>query len=133
MSRRFCVALGLLALSTGPMAPQFVPTFLANRSYWGDGKSEIDFYQAEFMRDGEPHSCELTLILTPLFVDQTTLAVIDAGKPQNGVPVIRMLQSTTIPRGLAADLRSIDGLWRMDTMSLARLSFAGSDPSGTFA
>jgi hypothetical protein len=133
MSRRLSVTVGLLVLSAGSVAAQFVPTLLANRSYWGDGKSEIDLYQAEFLRDSEPHPCELTLVLTPLFVDHNTLAAIDAVKPQDGVPAIRMLQWATIPRGLAADLRSVEALWRMDPMSLARLSFAGCDPFGTFA
>jgi hypothetical protein len=133
MLRLLSATFGFLAVSAGSLAAQFAPTLLANRSYWTDGKSEIDFYQAEFPRDGEPHPCEVVLILTPLFVDQNSLASIDAAKSQDGVPAIRMLQSATIPRGLAADLRSIDALWRMDSMSLARLSFAGSDPLGVFA
>lgn len=115
-----------------PASAQFVPALLQNRSYWGDGKSEIDFYQAEFIRDGEPHSCEVLVILTPLFVDPTTFAQVE-GKPAGAIPAIRMIETATIPRGLAVELRSIEALWRMDLMSLARLSFTGNDNAGNIA
>jgi hypothetical protein len=113
---------------------EFVPALLANRSYWGDGKSEIDFYQAEFMRDGETHQCEVTLIFTPMFVEPNTMArVEEAKRPPAAIPAIQMLEMATVPRGLAPELRSIEALWRMDSMSLARLVFAGSDSTGTFS
>jgi hypothetical protein len=44
-----------------------------------------------------------------------------------------MLQSGAIPRGLMFEQRSIDAVWRMDSMSLARLSFTGSDVFGNIA
>jgi hypothetical protein len=112
---------------------QFSPTLLQNRSYWGDGKSEIDFYNAEFMRDGQSHACELVVILTPLLVDSQTFAPIEIPKQTQAIPVIRMNQAATIPRGLAVEQRSFELLWRMDFMSLARLSFTGADPSGHVA
>lgn len=112
---------------------QFVPALLENRSYWGDGKSEIDFYGAEFTRDGENIACDVTMIFTPIFADPNTFAPAGDNKQPGAVPAIRMTHSITIPRGLAAEQRSIDALWRMDSMSLARLSFAGSDVLGGVA
>ena len=79
----------LIVLALAPFVQaQFIPTLLQNRSYWGDGKSEIDFYEAEFIRDGEPHRCELLAILTPLFVEPETLARIDNSRqsPTIGPP-----------------------------------------------
>src|SRR5437764_8489937 len=123
MSPRICITLVFLGL-TRSLSAQFVPTLLTNRSYWGDGKSEIDFYQAEFPRDGEPHQCELTVILTPQFVSQADLApVAEPTKQPGALPAIRMNQTATIPRGLVMEQHALEALWRMDTMSLARLSF----------
>jgi len=132
MSPPVCLILVFLAVPH-LVAAQFVPALLQNRSYWGDGKSEIDFYQAEFVRDGEPHACELVMILTPLFVAPNDLAPMADNKVAGAVPAIRMNQVATIPRGVTAELRSIEALWRMDSMSLARLSFTGNDISGNVA
>src|SRR5437868_7452016 len=105
---------------------EFVPGLLQNRSYWGGGKSEIDFYQADFLRDGEPHACELLLILSPLFLEPKQLAYVDDSKQPGAIPAIRMLELATIPRGIGVEQRSIEARWRMDLMSLARLSFTGN-------
>jgi hypothetical protein len=112
---------------------QFVPTLLQNHSYWGDGKSEIDFYQAEFVREGEPHACELVMVLTPLFVAPNDLAPVADNKTPGAVPAIRMNNVAAVPRGVSAELRAFEALWRMDSMSLARLSFIGNDSFGNIA
>jgi hypothetical protein len=131
---RRLVSVALLSLMLTPFSRgQFVPTLLQNRSYWGDGKSEIDFYQADFNRDGETHQCELVMILTPVFVDPKTLAYLEDSKPSGAIPAIRMSEMATIPRGLAAEQQAIEALWRMDSMSLAKLSFVGDDLRGNSA
>jgi hypothetical protein len=111
---------------------EFAPSFLQNASYWRDGKSEIDFYSADFVRDGQHYQTELLMVFTPEFIDPTLLTRADNPK-QNGngtLPVIRMHQAAVIPRGLLIEQKSLDALWRMDFMSLARLTFAGSDGLG---
>jgi len=132
MSRLFGTAAVVLVLAQRASS-QFVPTLLENRSYWGDGKSEIDFYQAEFMRDGEAHQCELLTLFTPIFVEPNTMAPVGDGKQGGAVPAIRMTQTAAIPRGLTSELRYMDVLWRMDSMSLARLAFSGGDVLGNIA
>jgi len=132
MRRMFWIAVVLLILPQGVFS-QFAPTLLENRSYWGDGKSEIDFYQAEFMRDGEPHQCELITIFTPTFVEPNNMAPVGEGKQSGGVPAIRMTQTAAIPRGVTSELRYLDAIWRMDSMSLARLAFSGGDFVGNIA
>lgn len=108
---------------------QFTPMFLQNGSYWGDGKSEVDFYDAEFIRDGQPRKCELMMIFTPKFVDPTSFADVDP-KQTGALAAIQMHAFATVPRGIVAEESSINALWRMDSMSLARLSFAGTDGLG---
>jgi hypothetical protein len=112
---------------------QFVAGFMQNASYWHDGKSEVDFYNAEFVRDGQPHQCEVLLTLTPAFVDPTTLAPLDNPKQPDALPVIRMNENATLPRGIFAEQRSVSILWRLDFTSLARISAVGTDGLGNLA
>ena len=132
MPRLFWLAFFVLLTMPRAVNSQFVPGLLQNRSYWGGGKSEIDFYQAEFRRDGEPRQCEVLVILTPVFFDPNTMSYVDDSKSPGTLPAIRMNEYATIPRGVAVEQRSIEALWRMDSMSLARLSFNASDPIGNF-
>jgi len=132
MPRMFWIAVVLFVFAQRGF-PQFVPTLLENRSYWGNGKSEIDFYQAEFISDGDAHQCELLTIFTPVFVEPNTIAPMDGGKQSGSAPAIRMIQTGAIPRGLACELRYVNALWRMDSMSLARLAFSGGDIVGNIA
>jgi hypothetical protein len=128
------IFLALLGLGLAETAyAQFTPTFLQNASYWGDGKSEIDFYQADFARDGQTHSCELMIILTPKFVDPISYAPVDDPKRPGALPAIEMHEFATVPRGLVAEQRSIMALWRMDTMSLAQIADVGMDGFGHLA
>jgi hypothetical protein len=123
------VVIGLLAWAC-PAGAQFVPAFLQNASYWRDGKSEIDFYNADFARDGQHYPTELLMVFTPDFVDPNLVTVVPDPKQTGTLPIIRMHQTATVPRGLLLEHRSLDALWRMDFMSLARLSFVGSDGVG---
>src|SRR4051794_17318721 len=93
---------------------QFNSAFLQNASYWVHDKSEFDFYEAEFMRDGQRHSCEMLMIFTPKLVDSKTLEDLSDPKAPNSVPVIQMRQLATIPRGLVMEHRSIAACWRAD-------------------
>jgi hypothetical protein len=101
--------------------------FLQNASYWVEGKSEFDFYNAEFTRDGERHQCELLLILTPEIVDPVSLAHLDNPRQPGALPTIRMTEATTVPRGLVLEQRFIEVVWRLDFMSLAKLFVSGTD------
>ena len=82
------------------------------------------------MRDAQPHQCELLMTFTAEFVDPILLTAVDDPKQSGALPVISMNEIATIPRGLVVEQRSISVLWRMDFMSLARLSFAGTDGIG---
>ena len=124
----------LLSLAIAQLArAQFVPTLLENRSYWGDGKSEIDFYDADSVRSGQHFRSELLLVLTPGFIDPLTLAPLEQKRATESQPVIRMKQTVTIPRGLLLEQRSLDLLWKMEPTVLTRLSFAGTDGVGNIS
>jgi hypothetical protein len=128
-SRSTLAAFALCLLVPG-LEAQFAPAFLQNASYWRDGKSEIDFYNADYARDGQRYPTELLMVFTPDFVDPKLLTRPDDPKQNGMLPVIRMHQAAAIPRGLLVEQRSVDALWRMDFMALARLTFAGSDGTG---
>lgn len=131
--RKFITFVIALALLAAKASGQFAPALLQNASYWQDGKSEIDFYNADFIRDGQHYQTELLLILTPDMVDPNLLTRVSDPKQPGALPVIRMHQIVTIPRGLLIEQRSLGAIWRMDFMSLARLSLAGSDGNGSVA
>ena len=125
------IAFALITLAFEPKAfSQFTPAFLQNGSYWGDSKSEFDLYAAELMRDGQPHQCELLIIFTPKLLDPASLTELDDAKSPGALMAIQMNQVAAVPRGLIVEQRSISALWRTDSMSLARMSVAGTDGFG---
>ena len=126
--RRCAILAGCAVIETA--SAQFIPAFLQNASYWTPPKSEFDFYNAELARDGQVHSAELLMIFTPGFADPASFAPVDNAKQPGAVPVIRMQQMVTAPRGIVLEQRSINATWRMDFMALAQLSFVGSDGFG---
>ena len=123
-------AILLVLLSVHIASAQFVPALLQNASYWGDGKSEIDFYDADIVRDGQHFRNELLLILTPGFVNPLTVAPLQTRQPTECAPIIRMKQGVTVPRGLLVEQRSLDVFWFMEPLRLGQLSFAGTDGNG---
>src|SRR3954447_18987923 len=129
-AKRNALILALLALLAKSSPAQFSPQFLQNGSYWGDGKSEINFYGLELSRDWVAYQSEMQMIFTPTFVDPNSFAPTENGKPPGALPAIRLRAILTIPRGLVQEEHAISALWRMDSMSLARLSLAGSDSVG---
>ncbi len=103
VARLVCGAFLLLGAANISRA-QFSAAFLQNDSYWGGGKAEIDFYDAQVMRDGQLRHGELQMIVT-----KTTAPVPTEGpstSPSPTVPVIRMSQSMTIARGLTSEERA---------------------------
>ncbi len=124
-----CAILLLLAFS-GTAPAQFTPALLQNTSYWGDGRAEADFYNAEFVRDGQPRPCEVLIIFTPGLVDPISLTPQLDPKQAGALPVLRMNEVATVPRGLFNEQRSSNALWRLDYASLAQLSFVGNEGMG---
>lgn len=118
------LALGVSALG------QFVPGLLQNGSYWEPGKSEVNFYALDHVQNGQHYPAEVFVTLTPLFLDPSTLVVPETKQP-GSLPIIRMNITYALAKGLVPDQGAFTLLWRMDSMSLARATFAGSDGIGT--
>ena len=92
-----CFAL-LASAGIQPVRAQFSPAFLRNDSYWGDGKAEVDLYDAQVMRDGQLRPCEITMILR---LDKLTPPRTSADQaPPQAVPAIALTKMFTAPTGL---------------------------------
>lgn len=96
----------LITAGIQPLGAQFSPVFLQNDSYWGDDRAEVDLYDAQVMRDGQPRHCEMQMVLakTTSFLRKDPPG--PSAVPPPSVPVIRMSQSLTIPRGLDIEHRA---------------------------
>jgi hypothetical protein len=107
MKAPFALTLGLLASAAlQSLHAQFSPAFLQNGSYWDDGKAEVDFYDAQVMRDGQLRHCEMQMILTKITASMPKDPQDPSAAPPPTVPVIRTSQSLTIPRGMVNEQRA---------------------------
>ncbi len=104
--------LGLASLANpASLLAQFSPSLLQNNSYWGDGRAEVDLYDAQIMREGQPRHCEMTLILMrDTFPPQVSLSSTPPGNA-GPVPGIRMSQIFTAPIGLGVEQHSLSLFW----------------------
>jgi hypothetical protein len=109
---------------------QFTPALLQNNSYWGDGKAEFDFYDAQIVRDGQPLVCEVLMIFQRELVDPKTFVRIDDPKKTDALATIRMNEIFTLPRGVFVEQQSFVANWRVDLASLVHLSLVGTDSTG---
>ena len=106
----FSIASAVILFGNGASA-QFTPALLQNGSYWGDGKSEIDLYDAQIMREGQPRHCEVTLILgRDTFTPQITVSSTPQPKAE-AVTGLRLSQMVTVPVGLSAEQQSLSMFW----------------------
>ncbi len=112
---------------------QFTPGILANDSYWGDGKAEFDIYDAQLMRAGEPRHCEVLHIFSRERVDPKTFARVDDPKRADAVSTVRMHQIWGAAIGMFVEQGSLTAQWRLDSVSLGRLNFIGTDSFGNLA
>src|SRR3954469_13203205 len=101
---------GLIASLTFLLSPcavaQFSPAFLQNDSYWGDGKSEYDLYDAQVMCDGQLRHTELQMVLLPHVVTVSAPADPNAKRASAPGPAIRLTQAMTLARGLMNEHRT---------------------------
>jgi hypothetical protein len=104
---------------------QFTPALLQNDSYWGDGKAEFDFYDAQLVRDGQPRHCEVLHI----FVRDTLEPKQSFSPRQTPLSVIRMNQMIYVPVGIGVQEQSLSLFWSRDG-KMAQFSVVGADSIG---
>jgi hypothetical protein len=126
MTKRCSVLFTLIILVLVNTAPaQFTAALLQNDSYWGDGKAEFDFYDAQIMRGGQARQCEVLHILMRDSIEvKQSLSTRAAA-----LPVIRMNQILNIPIGIGVQQQSISVFWSRDG-TMAQFSLVGADSLG---
>src|SRR6266404_674185 len=72
------------------LSAQFTPAFLQNDSYWGDGKAEFNFYDAEIVREAQPRPCEVLHILVREPFDLKQWTKVDDWKRPGVSPVVKL-------------------------------------------
>jgi hypothetical protein len=120
----------MLIIVTGPAAAQFVPALLQNDSYWGDGKAEFDFYDAQIMREGQPRQCEVLHIALRESFDPKQWTKVDDAKKPGVIPVIKLNQVLHVPVGVYVHQQMHSAYWKIDNGMLMKWSFTHSDSFG---
>jgi hypothetical protein len=103
---------------------------LQNDSYWGDGKAEFDFYDAQILRDGQPRQCEvLHIAIREPFDPKQGVKVEDWKKPEV-IPVIKLNQILHVPMGVYVHQQMHSSYWKIDNGMLLKWSLTHSDSFG---
>lgn len=109
---------------------QFTPAFLQNDSYWGDGKAEFNFYDAQIVREGQPRRCEILHIALRESFDPKQWVRVDDWKRPGVIPVIKFNQVLHVPTGVSFVQQTLSTFWRIDNGSLLKWSLTHSDGAG---
>jgi len=118
----------VVALSTNTSA-QFTSAFFQNNSYWGDGKAEFDFYDAQIMRYGQPRPCEVLHILVREPFDPKQLVKPDNWKRPDLINVIKLNQVLHVPTGIYVYQQMHSNFWGTDG-ALLKFSLTSNDSCG---
>jgi hypothetical protein len=128
--KQICV-IAAIALGTIENAPaQFTPAFWQNDSYWGDGKAEFDFYDAQIMREGQLRRCEVIHIALREPFDPKQWVKADDSKKPGVVPVVKFNQILEVPVGVYVHQQMHSAYWKIDTGMLLKWSLTHSDSFG---
>lgn len=109
---------------------QFTPAFFQNDSYWGDGKAEFDFYDAQLMREGQPRQCEVLHIALREPFDPKQWVKVDDWKKPGVVAVVKFNQVLHVPVGVYVYQQMHSAYWKIDNGMLMKWSFTQSDSFG---
>ncbi len=129
---RFTFFFGALWLTTALPAAlaQFNPAFIANASYWNDGKAEFDIYDGQIMRYGQARQTEILHILVREPFDLKQFVKPDDWQRPHTIQVLKMNQILHIPTGLYVYQQMHSNFWRADNGRLAKFSLTSNDSCG---
>jgi hypothetical protein len=111
-------------------AAQFTPAFLQNSSYWGGGKAEFDFYDAQIVREGLPRPCEVLHILVREPFDSKQLVKPGDTKRSDLINVIKLNQILHVPTGIYLYQQMHSNFWKIDNGMLLKFSLTSNDSCG---
>jgi hypothetical protein len=121
-----CVILGTVESASA----QFTPAFLQNSSYWGDGKAEFDFYDAQIVREGQPRACEVLHILVREPFDPRQWVKVEDWKRPGAIPIVKLNQILHVPTGIYVYQQMHSNFWRTDNGLLVKWSLTSNDGFG---
>jgi hypothetical protein len=129
--KRPSISLTLIGFAAAQTASaQFTPALLQNDSYWGDGKAEFNFYDAQMMREGQPRHCEILHIAVREPFDPKQWAKVDDWKRPGVVPVVKLNQVLHVPTGVYVVHQMHSSFWQIDNGQLLKWSLTHSDGFG---
>jgi len=115
---------------TSNASAQFAPGFLQNGSYWGDGKAEFDFYDAQILREGQSDRCEVLHILVREPFDPKQFVKPEGRKQPDLINVIKLNQILHIPTGIYVCQQMHSNYWWIDNGALLKFSLTSNDSCG---
>lgn len=130
MFRPLRIAAGALVLPALAASAQFAPAFLQNNSYWGDGKAEFNFYDAQLVREGQPRATEAIHILVREPFDPRQLVKPDDWQRPGTIAVLKLNQVLHIPTGIYLCQQMHSNFWRVDDGRLVKASLTSNDSCG---
>lgn len=123
----------LLVLSLGIIASahaQFTNDLLQNNSYWGDGKSEFNIYDAQIVREGQPRQCEVIHLLVREPFDSKQFVKPEGPPRPDSLAVLKLNQILHVPTGLYVCQQMHSNFWRVDNAQLLKFSLTSNDSCG---
>jgi hypothetical protein len=112
------------------LSAQFTPAFLQSDSYWGDGKAEFNFYDAQIVREGQARPCEVLHILVREPFDPKQWTKVDDWKRPGVLPVVKLNQILHVPTGTYAYQQMHSSFWKIDNGLLLKWSLTSNNGSG---
>src|SRR5260370_32547684 len=109
---------------------QFAPGFLQNSSYWGDGKAEFDFYDAQIVREGQTRPWEVLHILVREPFDPKQLVKPEGRNQPDLINVIKLNQILHVPTGIYVCQQMHSNYWWIDNGALLKFSLTSNDSCG---
>ena len=130
MKRHWFLMTSIALAAARSVSAQFAPAFLQNDSYWGDGKAEFDFYDAQIVREGQPRPCEVLHILVREPFDPKQWTKVDDWKRSGVVPVLKLNQILHVPTGIYVYEQMHSSFWKIDNGLLLKWSLTSNDSFG---
>jgi hypothetical protein len=131
MKTRCLLIVGVISFALGKsVTAQFVPEFLQNESYWGDGKAEFDFYDAQIVREGQPRPCEVLHVLVREPFDPKQFVKPDDWRKPGMTAVLKLNQIFHVPTGLYVCQQMHSNFWRVNDARLIKFSLTSNDSCG---